>query len=310
MSRTSLTFVLAAGLLAGCVSLVRGQAPLPGQAVASSTGNETVKLKPQELRLTIQFSEKGPTLKEVLGKLKTRCDAARLQVSRLAAAKESIQVSEPTLAADDSQRELQMRQMMAMRSARGGRLPKGLETPKTVTVAATLTASWPLAGKGAEEVLHFSHDLQTKIEEADLAGLKEKKELSPEEEELAEEAQALMGYAGGGEATPGQPQFLFVGRITDEQRDQATRAAFEKAKAQAQRLAKAAGAELGNLASISSQLTQLSADSDYSSYAAAIQMWRQAQFAGGPVDEEQEAASTTPGEISVQIVVQTAFALK
>jgi len=311
MLRTSVGLVLMAGLSASpVVSLAQAQAPPPGPGVVSSVGNETVKLKPDELRLTVQLSEKGATLKEVLAKLKTRCDAAKLQVSQLAATKESIVVSEPTLAADMSEQERQMRQMMAMRGARGGRVPKALETPKVVTLSASLTASWPLTGKTAEEVLFFSHELQTKIEAADLAGLNEKKQLTPEEEELAAEAQEFGGFGATGEETPGQPQFFFVGRITDQRRDQATQAAFGKAKAQAQRLATAAGAELGGLASLSSHQSQDTDDSPYANYAAAIQMMRQAQFAGGQSNDQEEAVSATPGEVSVQVLVQTTFSLK
>jgi uncharacterized protein YggE len=311
MLRTSLLASLMAGMSVGyVVSPAQAQTSGSGPATVSSVGNETVKLKPAELRMTIQLSEKGATLKEVLAKLKTRCDAAKLQIAQLAATKESILVTEPEFAGDASNRELQMRQMMAMRNARGGRVPKGLTTPKTVTVTANLAASWPLTGKSAEEVLFLSHELQTKIEAADLAGLNEKKQLTPEEEELAAEAQEFTGFSSNGEPTPGQPQFFFVGRISEERRDQATQAAFAKAKSQAQRLAKAAGSELGKLSSLSSHATQSSDGSSYSNYGMSYALMRQAQLAGAQSDEEQEAISPTAGEVNFQVVVQAAFELK
>ena len=51
--------------------------------------------------------------------------------------------------------------------------------------------------------------------------MKEPKELTPEEEELAEEMKQAMQQFGGfgdGEAQPGEPKSLFVARITEEER--------------------------------------------------------------------------------------------
>jgi len=302
---------LVVGLVAGWsfATLAHAQPGLSVPASVSSTGTETVKLKPDELRLTIQLTEKGPAIKEVLAKLKARCDAAKLQIGQLAASKESVAVTEPVVSSDDAERERQM-QMMAMRSARGGRLPKGLEKPKSVTLTANLSASWPLAGKSAEATLIFAHEIQTKVEAADLAGLKEKKQLTPEEEELAAEAAQFGSYSVGSEPSPGQPQFFFVGRISEERLNEATTAAFAKAKSQAQRLAKAAGSELGKLSSLSSHSTQ-DETAAYSRYGGMpYEMMRLARLGGGDSDAGQEAVSPTFSEVNFQVIVQAAFELK
>lgn len=297
----------ALGLLAGLSLAASAQAQPGAPATVSAAGSEAVTLQPTELRLTIQLTEKGPTIKEVLAKLKARSDAAKLQIEQLAAAKESVRVSEPVAASGDTDRLRQM-QMMAMRSARGGRVPKGLETPKSVTLTANLSASWPLAGMSAEEVLIFSHELEEKVTAADLAGLKEQKKLSPEEEELAAEMAEFSSYSSSGEPSPGEPQFFFVGRISDERLDQATAAAFAKAKSQARRLAKAAGSELGRLSSLSSHTSQ--GDNSGYSYGMQYELLRQAGLAAGADETENEAISATAGEIPFQVTVQSSFELK
>jgi hypothetical protein len=80
-------------------------------------------------------------------------------------------------------------------------------------------------------------------------------QLSPEEQELAEEMAEMMsdhGYGSGSEAKPGEPQFVFVARISEEDRRQAMTEAFAKAQASAARVAAAAGKELGELAHLQS----------------------------------------------------------
>ena len=119
-----------------------------------------------------------------------------------------------------------------------------------------LTAQWPLAGNTTEKLLLAADAVREKIKAADLAGGKETPKLSPEEQELAEEMAAQASPNPGGDeeqVKPGEPRFLFVTRLSPQDRQAALADAFAKAKLQAAELAKAAGAGLGPLTGISGE---------------------------------------------------------
>jgi hypothetical protein len=125
-------------------------------------------------------------------------------------------------------------------------VPQGLIAPQTVTVAATLTARWPLQTDSQEKLLLFVQGIQEKIKAADLAGAKELEKATPEEEEFEEEANQIQAPSEESQQ-PGQPQFAFVAVLPKGEREKALADAFAKAKQRAAELAKAAGADLGPL---------------------------------------------------------------
>ena len=141
--------------------------------------------------------------------------------------------------ADSSQ---QQQMMETMRRQMGGeRVPKGLTTTQAVSVSSTFSAEWPLSGDTAEKLLLEAERLRKKLTDADLAGVKAAEaEQTPEEREVAEEMQAMLGqrYSGEQQSKPGEPVLVFVARLTDAQRDAGLAAAFKQAHDHAQRLAK------------------------------------------------------------------------
>ena len=280
--------------------------PDASPGTVSGMGTVTVRQKPTLLRMTVQLSEKAGTLKEALANLKDRREAALLQLEQMGAAEDAVQVTEPMFSSGLTDQQKQMQRRMLMQRARGGRVPRGLKVPPSVTVAVELTAAWPLDTTDHERLLAFCHDLQTKIAAADLAGLNEPKQLSPEEQELAEESQEASMYGSGDEDKPGEPKFVYVGKISEEERQQAMKQAFAKAKAQAERVATAAGAELGKLSSLSGTTNNTGVDNDY---ATMYRFMRQARMVS-TADSENEAISPTPDAVNFQIVVHATFALK
>jgi hypothetical protein len=191
-------------------------------------------------------------MEEALAKLKERKEAAAAQLETLKADKKSIVFGSPSMSSDQSSRKKQIQAMVIqqMRS-RGKKVPKGLLTPQTVSVSATLTAKWPLGAESHEKLLLLTQKLQNKIKAADLAGTKEAEKLSPEEEEFEEEASQMMNQSGEEGPQVGQPQFVFVAALPKAERQKAMADAFAKAKVQAGELAKAAGIELGPLVGLS-----------------------------------------------------------
>src|SRR5262249_6225391 len=118
--------------------------------------------------------------------------------------------------------------------------------PPTVVVYVPLKFEMPLKAADAEELLILASALEEKIKGADLGGIKEGKQMSPQDEEMAQE---VMEQVPNDENEPrrGEPLFLFVSKVSTADQDQALASAFQKAKREAGRLARAAGAELGTL---------------------------------------------------------------
>lgn len=287
-----------------------------GGGTVSGTAIVNIKRQPETMRLQIALLAKGSNLKEALSALQERIEVARLQVGGLGATKNSITIGSPRIAtAQNNQQRQMMERMIRQRLARSGKRPGKLpKQSMPVTVSAELTAEWKLSGETAGELLLASHELQEKIKTADLAGLKEAQKLSPEEEELLEEAQSNFGFGSGNEAKPGDPAFLFVSKISQEDRDKALTEAFKKAKSKAARLAKAAGSELGTLRSLGSQQTSAGDYNNYAMYGGynspayqALQRAIATQAAGG---ELSEAIGAMADQVTYKITVTASFDLK
>jgi hypothetical protein len=203
--------------------------------------------------------------------------------------------------------------MMAQRLRGGKRSAKKEETKPPVAVSTTLTAHWPLQSETGEELLLAATALQDKIKAADLAGAKETSQLTPEEQEALEEMES-QGYNpyGDQEAKPGEPMFLFVAAIAEADREKAEAEAFQKAKQHAARLAKAAGAGLGKLQSLTGAGQTGVDESEYANpygYNVAAYRMLQAMQAGGQPESETEAIGATPAKVTYQVTITAGFEL-
>jgi len=285
----------------------------------SAVGTATLKRRPAALRVHVEVIAKGRSLKEALTKLKDLREAARVQLDALGAVKQSVSFGEPSLSNVESAQRKQFEMMVRQRmTSRGKQVPKGLQVPKSFAVSSRLAADWPLEGGSAEELLLEAETLKEKIKAADLAGTKQAKELSPEEQELAEEMAEMMAQHGEEPVPVGEPLFTFVARITEAERDQATADAFAKAKAQAERLAGAAGVKLGPLVALSGTGGGSSAMMDpdmygmFGGYNYRRQQYLQQLIASGGAeddDSKNEAVGTEPGGLKFTFMVNAMFAM-
>ena len=118
-----------------------------GKPAISGTGTAIVQRNPTQLRLYIQLLAKGKSLEDALAKLKERREAAMTQLETLKADKNSIVFGTPSLSGAASARKQQFEAMiMEQMRSRGKKVPKGLQTPQTVTVSATPYR--PMAAEG------------------------------------------------------------------------------------------------------------------------------------------------------------------
>jgi uncharacterized protein YggE len=239
--------------------------PATGGNVITASGSATVQRLPTSIRMAVSVSAKGKTIEEALAKLKERREKLTAEVQKLKADKKNIRFDNPAISAAETDRQQQIEALVAERVGKGKK-PKGLEFTPSFAVVCTMTVEWPLAAKTAEEFLVESHALTEEIKAAELAKSDEK--LTPEEEEVAAEV-AEQANNGRNNAAAGEPEFLFVARLSGADRQKCFADAFAQAKKNAEELAKAAGVELGPLAGLSGQgvgSQQHSRDESYGGY--------------------------------------------
>lgn len=114
-----------------------------------------------------------------------------------------------------------------------------------------------------------------------------------------------------GQPKRGEPAILFVAAVTEAERDKALADAFKKAKVEAARLARAAGAELGALHQVqaSSQLSTDTMGDDYAAYTPAMRAFRRFGY-GQQTEIADEAMGVQPGRVAVRFTVNVSFDLK
>lgn len=156
------------------------------------------------------------------------------------------------------------------------------------------------------------------LQEADLAGKKEAEQLTPEEKEALEEAgeEERMMFSGMEEGPkPGEPVFLFVAKVSEEEKSRLLGEAFTKAKAHALLLARAAGVELGGLQTVASQgagdgLTDYEALGEYGVHYRNILYPLVRRARTEQSGNDTEAIGIQPGQVSLRAVIVASFAIQ
>ncbi|NQU26643.1 MAG: SIMPL domain-containing protein [Candidatus Nealsonbacteria bacterium] len=327
MNRRTCTILSAAALLITLLSIALSPATALAQAGAATlpagtvegVGNVTLKQPATIVRMHLQLTGKGKTLEESFEKLKIRRGEATAKLEKLAVDTDSIEWGTPGLSAIESAYQQQFEALVRQRLSSGQSVPKGLKIPRTVTTTVSLNAEWPIAAEGHEKLLVAMQALQKQIRDADLAGLKQPEKLSPEEQELAEEMAAMMEDSGEGQPPVGEPSFVYVARITDQQVDDAMAEAFKKARLAATRLARAAGMTLGPLASLSGSGggAENTDDDEYygggfyggSNYARMnyIRQMMAMRSSSDPDDQQNESIAIDPAALTFQFYVKATF---
>jgi uncharacterized protein YggE len=318
--KTTLALIMAAALMHESLlaqyfpGIRENSAPgAAGPQTISATGTTSVKRKPTVLRMYLELVAKGSNLDEALKKMKDRRESARSQLETLKADKDAITFGDPSLSGAASPRQRQIEVMLMARMQSRGK--KAAKTPiaAPVTVSVLLTAQWSLEAETPEQMLVLAQSLQDKIKAADLAGIKDAEKLSPEEEELADEASQMLDQSGEQRTPAGQPYFMFIARLSKADREKLLGEAFAKAKAQAADLAKAAGVELGPLTGISGQCggQHNLGEEEYNPYnnTSSIRRMLAQQTAEGADETRDEAMNNDPAAVSFSGSVQANFRL-
>jgi uncharacterized protein YggE len=164
-----------------------------------------------------------------------------------------------------------------------------------------LIAEWPIADSNLDSSAEFGAKLRR---------------LAQAKEEL-EQIMPLMGASAYASSTnPGaannETQVLYVGVMTEAQEAAALKKCFEKAKAQAQRLAEAAGKQLGDVKMISSTIQSLapSVNSNSPSYINGVLVSSPYGVQDAQEKTERRTLQVNPNDLVLSVGVQVGFEIR
>jgi len=318
----------------------------PGDTTLASEGTATLQPRPTALRMEVELRAYGSTVKLALERLGARRERAVETLEKLGVEKgrivlgppEVVQVAPLDFSPGGSRVAGRPRgffavppEGMTMATKARGRAVQGVRRAETRLVAEPrrpenrlfsasrkVTADWPLAEPDLERLLVVAHQLREKIEAADVAGVGQAQDLSALERELLDRARqqqadpnlpaplpmaALDGPIG--------PSFLYVARITPQQRSKLQSEAFAVAKTRAASLAEVAGARLGRLYDLTSQFEVAAPGDEYEvsdyDYAYEPPAGRLASLA---VSAGEETSGRTVGSLRFSVLVTATFRLE
>jgi uncharacterized protein YggE len=288
-----------AGVLVVCVLALAATARAD-DATVSAEGTSTLQKAPTMVRVVYEITATGKDTKEAMDKLTQERNDLKTKVAALKPVEGSLKIGDPSIGTGSSlsERQQQIQQMMDMN--RGGK--KGPVKP-SVTVSATLKAAFALPAGSADDLLVASKELEDKIKGVLNKGVVAKPATPEEQEEQEENAGAQEQFPGM--AKPGEPQFIYVFPVSDDEAAKVTADALGKAKAQATLLATAVGAKLG-------AVEQLSASSMVGRENPYEQNFDEIAQAMSPTPEEgvREAMGSQPGAVRYTATVSAKFKLQ
>jgi hypothetical protein len=286
--------------------------------------------KPSKFRLQMQIRSFGTTVDAAIRNLKSQRDAVAAQLKELNADPASISFSipqaipaaatpsfplgpaapmatpalpgptsyAPVPANDDPQPAEVARPSSARNPVRA--------RPKLFVASATLRAEWPLEDANTDKIVAAAAAIREKVAAADLSANRTKQNLTPEEQELVEEAaMAPQSPSSSGmfiaTLSDGKSSvaFVYVAVLSDEQRRKLLADGFAQAKKEAESLAEAAGKRLGDLVGL------------YSSSHNTCMLGRDfgGDYADSPLvsSDERETVAENPAKLEFRLDVSAAY---
>jgi hypothetical protein len=280
----------------------------------TATGTAVLKRQPELMRVQVEVQAKGKDLKEALTKLKVRRETARSQLAMLKSVPGSIEFGEAAVTVGKTERQRQL-ELMIMQRLRTGpeKKPAPIKQNLPVIVASTLKVDLPLTAADPDELLLAASELQEQVKALDLGGLKELQKMSPEEEEVAKGLKEFLHDPATLGGQPGEPTFLFVSKISEDDRAKIMAEAFDQARQEAARLAKAAGAELGPLTRLHNPMADLTVDQNEVPNADSLLrklLGVRTSPTADSAPSPNEAVGKQPEKVTYRVTVTASFLLK
>jgi len=301
MTRLKIFFCFLAGaILLGSPTTVFGQANADGLVAIGVAKSEGMA---DRLRVTVTIQAKGADMEKAIGVLKKRQKNAKVKMEKMGVIEDSIEFGSISTGGGGS-RQAQIRQAM-MNQARGDkRLERMMKVKPPSSVQVSLSADWKLdADLDEVEMLVSVDELKNKIIAADIESASEEDELTPAQEELAEEMAEMASRYGEGEESSG-PEFSFVRKVSADDVKKLVAEAVADGKKKAQELADSTGVKLGAIYRVASINREPTAD-----YYDPYDGYRSSPSAKSKTDDDGtlHAVSDSP---SVAVSRSIAFAFK
>ena len=299
------------------VSLSGGGADARGSGTVTGHGSVELKRTPEFVRVQVDILAKGKDVTEALGKLRERRQTAQKSLEQLGAAANGIEFGKASIVTENNDRRAMQMMMMRQMQMQGKKPAQKPKEPPPVTVSCTLKAEIRLGATDPEELLIAAHTLEERLKLADLGGTKALKQATPQDEEMEqEEAMAMMNYGNNEGPKRGEPIFVYVSKISEDEQLKARADAFKQAQREASKLAKAAGVELGPLAhlddhsspSYGTEETYNAFDGNYAYRVQQMLGYARSGYSGN--QQWGEAIGLQPGRVSLQVVLSASFELK
>jgi hypothetical protein len=266
-------------------------------------GGVTLRQRPTLLLMTVPLRAAEATLELALAKLNQQRQAACQWLERLGAVR--IEFGEPHFAEqEDSDPASPMKAAAAQAAGRRPAQVSRSDGKKDVILG--LTAMWEVASKSAEAILVFMDRLQ--FEAADIAGEAESGEELPKWPTPEERMQELIANLGKRNVDSRAPRFLFISQLSEERLEQAMMEAFSVARRNAERLARAAGKQIGDLL----HLTRGAQAAEFARHDRLIQQQRcLAMLAGSSYHlKENEIVSDDPRSVEFAVNVHVSYQIE
>ncbi len=215
--------------------------PTPPRTTATATAGVTVRCRPSVLLLVLRVRSEQATLELGLADVKRQGEEIGRRMTKLGATR--VWPGEPH--PDDQADTDPMARMQAAAASRMKRTA-GAPADRRPAVNITLAASWDIAGQSVEEVLLLVDRLRFDV------ALDEEPQAKPEQPDWSDPVASLQkmmtAMTAAVEPTPGDrsPTFLFIARPDDGVLAGAAADAYRLARGRAERLARAAGRQLGD----------------------------------------------------------------
>lgn len=301
-----LQVLFAAALILGLSSLALGQA---SDATVKGSGTATLSRPADHLLLEVQVRSKGKDVKEALAKLQQ--DEASIKQKLTEFPDGEVRFEPPHADSDDSPQKAYARMMAAAMNQANGRRKAG---PQGVTLLASLKASWPIKGEGADAVVQAAYELQEKLRAAapwkPAAPAKGDPAAAEEQEEAEESAGSANNPFAAAVPKPGQPVFSFAVTFTPQERAKASADAFGRAREQAAALASAAGKVLGDVRTIEREAGAAPSSDSATAMAEYIATLQGMAQNAKPSAAPGVTVGNEPGAVAEQVTVTATFSIR
>ncbi len=217
----------------------------------AGSGTAQIKRLADRMVTWIPLQASGSDVRAATTALQQKIAAAKVQLKELGAQEESLKAGEIALtnnASDVRERMMRIQQGLMRGRNQSPQVDESESETAVVTVTTSLRADWALIATDGPELLAAASELQAAVRNAKLTEDSSEQQLPPEQQELFEEARM---FADSGEAdTSREPVFVFLAKVTPQERAALLKQAFQRAEAEARELAEATGTTLGSIGTV------------------------------------------------------------